>query len=487
MDYNLKYKSVDEPLPSQQQQPPLYRQQHQSSTLTYFTQQAIRVSAGYMAPHSGNALDHFQHQSANLHEAMRREIENPTIMREAIMREIEKERIREEIIAEEMTRRRILEYEVRRELLMERQLAKLSGEGFPPFPSPVMSFSPTLPFLKQQSDARCIEERITRSLEGRMGKEISVSGLGARNEIRRLDIVPFEERISEIPFQQRSVEPKVSALKPVSHSAERMISELQPSLEPSKEKDRIILLGKPNTSLSGAKRKAITPLVEVASKPPSCSVPKTNGKEDWSCALCQVSATSERGLNDHLQGKKHKSKEAALISQRNGKNYSIGLFPKKTKVDDYLNVKPKVEFLPGTKSVEGTSLEISEKEGTKDNVTPSSQHHADRLGKGANAAQEKQKTKQTKKKKFKFWCATCKVGALSEKSMEAHRTGKKHMARLQELNDRGIATSTTKVESTQTVNETPKDVEKTEVTDDVGATVNRINPEEQEAVTTSDN
>lgn len=195
-----------------------------------------------MAPHSGNALDHFQHQPTNLHEAMRREIENPTIMREAIMREIEKERIREEIIAEEMTRRRILEYEVRRELLMERQLAKLSGEGFPPFPSPVMSFSPTLPFLKQQSDAGCTEERIARSLEGRMGKEISVSGLGARNEIRRLDIVPFEERISEIPFQQRSVEPKVSALKPVSHSAERMISELQPSLEPSKEKDRIILL-----------------------------------------------------------------------------------------------------------------------------------------------------------------------------------------------------------------------------------------------------
>ncbi|XP_075092664.1 uncharacterized protein LOC107759834 isoform X3 [Nicotiana tabacum] len=240
MDY--KYKSVDESLP-QQHQPPPYRQQHQSSTLTYFTQQAIRVSAGYMAPHSGNALDHFQHQPTNLHEAMRREIENPTIMREAIMREIEKERIREEIIAEEMARRRMLEYEVRRELLMERQLAKLSGEGFSPFPSPVMSFSPTLPFLKQQSDAGCTEERIARSLEGRMGKEISVSGLGARNEIRRLDIVPFEERISEIPFQQRSVEPKVSALKPVSHSVERMLSELQPSLEPSKEKDRIILLG----------------------------------------------------------------------------------------------------------------------------------------------------------------------------------------------------------------------------------------------------
>lgn len=29
---------------------------------------------------------------------------------------------------------------------------------------------------------------------------------------------------------------------------------------------------------------------------------------DWSCALCQVSATSEAGLNQHLEGKKHKAK-----------------------------------------------------------------------------------------------------------------------------------------------------------------------------------
>ncbi|XP_055822925.1 uncharacterized protein LOC129891552 isoform X2 [Solanum dulcamara] len=502
-----KYKSVGEQPPSpplpppplmmsyeHPRHPPMSYTQHPS--LTYFSQQAIR--AGYVAPHFENKLDHIQHQ--------------PTNMREAIQREIEKERIKEEIIAEEIARRHMLELEVRRELMMERQLAKQSGEGLSSFSSPVMSFSPTLPLLKQQSVVRSVEERIAGSLEDRMGRGISVSRLGARNEIGRLEIVPFEERISEIPFQQRSVEPKICALKPVSHSSVPMISELQSPLEPSKEKDKIILLAKPNTSLSGAKRKAVTPPVEIVSEPPSFSVPKKNGKEDWSCALCQVSATCERGLNDHLQGKKHKSKEAALREQRNGKNYSIGLFPKKpinlSEANGNLNmeqmVKPKVELLLHNKSGERSSLVILEKEGAEDTVTPL-HHHADDLKISANASPKKQKT--SKKKKFKFWCATCKVGALSEVSLEAHRVGKKHKARLLELSraaasaakvestqtvnealEEAEETEAAKVESTQTVNEALEEVEETEVIDDVGAGVDSINPDEQEEVfTTGDN
>ncbi|MCE0480828.1 hypothetical protein HAX54_037974 [Datura stramonium] len=456
MDY--KYKAVDER--ARQRQPPLpplpmSYAQHQS--LTYFTQQALR--AGYVAPHFENKLDHIQHQPAN--------------MREAIRREIEKEHIREEIIAEEFARRRMLEFEVRRELMMERQLAKQSGEGFSPFSSAVISFSPTLPFLKQQSDVRSVEERIARSLEDRIGMGVSVSRLGARNESGRPEIVPSEERLSEIPFQQRSVEPKISALKPVSHSAEPMISELQSSLEPNKEKNEIIFLAKPNTSLSGAKQKAVTPPVEVASQPPSFGVSKKNGKEDWSCALCQISATSEGGLNDHLQGKKHKSKEAALRAERNGKNYTIGLFPKKPKTVNLVepnnklnmeqNVKPKVELLPDNKSAKGSSLASLEKEGAEHNVTPSLHHPANDLKRSANAAQKYQKTK--KKRRHTFWCVTCKIGASSEKSMEAHRIGKKHKARLQELST--VATSAAKVESSQTVNEALEDVEETDDIDDL--------------------
>ncbi|KAG5593730.1 hypothetical protein H5410_034962 [Solanum commersonii] len=163
MDY--KYESVgDHPAPARPQTMTSYAQHPQPPmsytqlpSLTYFSQQAIR--AGYVAPpHFENKPDHIQHQPAN--------------MREAIMKEIEKERIREKIIAEEIARRR-MEFDVRRELMMERQLAKQSGEGSSPFSSP------TLPFLKQQSDVTSLEERIASS---QMGRGISVSSrFGARN------------------------------------------------------------------------------------------------------------------------------------------------------------------------------------------------------------------------------------------------------------------------------------------------------------------
>ncbi|KAF0902815.1 hypothetical protein E2562_019132 [Oryza meyeriana var. granulata] len=56
------------------------------------------------------------------------------------------------------------------------------------------------------------------------------------------------------------------------------------------------------TKVSGMKRKVD-------------AIPATTGPgkgqkpaQDWSCALCQVSATSEAALNEHLEGKKHKAK-----------------------------------------------------------------------------------------------------------------------------------------------------------------------------------
>ncbi|KAG8095050.1 hypothetical protein GUJ93_ZPchr0012g19745 [Zizania palustris] len=57
------------------------------------------------------------------------------------------------------------------------------------------------------------------------------------------------------------------------------------------------------------------------------AIPATTGSgkvkkpaQDWSCALCQVSATSEAGLNDHLHGKRHKAK---LAQRRPGKAIKV--------------------------------------------------------------------------------------------------------------------------------------------------------------------
>ncbi|KAL6873398.1 hypothetical protein ACP4OV_013480 [Aristida adscensionis] len=56
------------------------------------------------------------------------------------------------------------------------------------------------------------------------------------------------------------------------------------------------------TTVSGVKRKA--DVSAAASEPTALRKTAPN----WSCALCQVSATNEAGLNAHLEGKKHKAK-----------------------------------------------------------------------------------------------------------------------------------------------------------------------------------
>nr|GMD24305.1 Zinc finger protein like [Ipomoea batatas] len=364
--------------------------------LSYCAEQPI--SAGYLDLDFGHSRGYFQNQMD---------------LRETIRRQIEKERIREEILAQEIARRRILEAEVRMELMREREAAMLRG---------------------QLPDERSLEERIVRLIEERLGVGISSTRVAARGENGRSQVVPLREWsiepwTSEVPFRQQSVEPRLFELKPHSEfqSLEPNISEVKPAPELGKEKERIVFKAKPD-GVSGVKRKMETP-PEVAI---STGVPKKKVKEEWSCALCQVSATSKDGLNEHLRGKKHKSKEAGLKAQRSAKNFSIGLFPKKP--------KPVVlaEMADDVKSKESLSGVVAMKGCPNGNDAPSLQINRavdDSKEKNAATVQNKQKTNAKKRKKYKFWCEHCKIGAFSKKVMEDHKIGKKHLARVQGMKE----------------------------------------------------
>ncbi|XP_060178101.1 uncharacterized protein LOC132608042 [Lycium barbarum] len=182
---------------------------------------------------------------------------------------------------------------------------------------------------------------------------------------------------------------------------------------------------KPDTILSGAKRKAITPTAEIADKPSLSSALKKNVNE-WRCALCQVSATDQGGLNDHLQGKKHKRKEAALGTQKDEKNCSIGLFSKKPK---FIQLAESCnDRIPEKKSEEGSSGPID------NDASLLIDDSAGDLGKSTyNTANDEQNSKEHENRRFQFWCEICKIGTFSEKVMETHRLGKKHARRLQQL------------------------------------------------------
>ncbi|KAL0404193.1 UNVERIFIED_CONTAM: hypothetical protein Sradi_2060100 [Sesamum radiatum] len=193
----------------------------------------------------------------------------------AIQREIEKECIRGEIIMSEIMRRRSLEDEVRRELIMKWGLAPRRGnDGFPFGSLPVTTDSPQalrLPIMETRTEGKSLEEILVLSLR----KELS----NVRCEAGGFEALPFQIGTSDL-----------------------RISEANP--------------------YQNIKRKAATPPSGAgAIEFPSDGVPRKKAKEEWSCALCRVSATSELALNEHLGGEKHKSNEAALRAQNAAKTY----------------------------------------------------------------------------------------------------------------------------------------------------------------------
>ncbi|XP_073157713.1 uncharacterized protein [Henckelia pumila] len=323
---------------------------------------------------------------------------HPQDLHEAIRWEIEKERIREDIIMQEIMRRRVLEAEVRRELMMEREVALRRGrDGIPYGSLPVMRLESPMRSsnLGTRAEAWSAEEKLGMTLEDKEKHR-------GRHENGGLDASPY----------QRS-------------SADLRISEVKPALEVTKEKERIFLLTRPDENVSGSKRKAVAPPEEL----PADIIANKKSKE-WSCALCQVSATSEKALEGHVLGKKHKLKETALIAQRGAKNFIIGLLTCKASKSN--RVAGTID--PGEEEAvehEAQSL-LSEKAGEatlkKYDLllleNPKSEHWKKTP---SEAIRNLQKNEDPKKKPCKFWCDMCQVGTLSSKIMDTHIKGKKHL------------------------------------------------------------
>ncbi|KAH8505048.1 hypothetical protein H0E87_012333 [Populus deltoides] len=350
-----------------------------------------------------------QQATASYPNADPRQIPEP-MRNELILRRIEKERIREEIIAQEMAWRRELEAEVRRELMVEREMAMRGGRG--------MSF----------------EERLTMQFDSR-------KPLLPGPFVNQFDCSWPEDRLA---FHGHGVS---YMLPPVPRLPE---SEMKPSTE--NNKDKVIVLKKPDPNLCGAKRKAVTPAAEGVGELPFAGI-KKKPKEEWSCALCQVSATSERGLNEHLQGRRHKAKEAGLRAQKMARNPNKASLPKETTKTAKvtiptagLEMEAKIEDeslqLNKSDNFSNKKIESKEERGNRNDVQleQKNQQLEDLNKSMAEAVQTKERTPEIKmKKKFKFWCEMCQIGAYSEMVMEAHKKGKKHLARLQKSSQKGEA------------------------------------------------
>ncbi|KAD3068005.1 hypothetical protein E3N88_35885 [Mikania micrantha] len=305
-------------------------------------------------------------------------------MRESIRQELEKERIRAEIIAEEMARKRILEAEVRKELMMEREMATRNAGEI------------SLPFMRRSLPASHNNLLAPESLHRQPIEpedKLSYGHGGRLREIRGFPVSPFR-LLGDLP--------KIKGI---------------PTHDNYEKED--INLGKlDDDTVSGTKRKS-TPEVSDGSSQHGSDRSKKKVKEQWNCAICQVSVTSERGFNEHLHGKKHHAKEAALVAQRTGANFGLGVAPKNP------IIKPEKLAL--------TSITVSFSGETKSKISVDQTPETSKPSSTSDPNDMKKKDEMVGKNKidrYKFWCEMCQVGTFAEKVMNAHKEGKKHLTRL---------------------------------------------------------
>ncbi|KAL9329201.1 hypothetical protein ACSQ67_004204 [Phaseolus vulgaris] len=127
---------------------------------------------------------------------------------------------------------------------------------------------------------------------------------------------------------------------------------------------------------------------------PQISIHKEVQKE-WTCALCQVTTTSEKTLNEHLKGSKHRAKENDI----------------------------KAKFQPVSQKLKS---DHSKEEIKQKNIN----HELNSKTKNG----EKLQKKPAGTNNSEIRCEVCNLKCSSEMALASHRYGKKHLAKIASLN-----------------------------------------------------
>ncbi|KAJ4957559.1 hypothetical protein NE237_024670 [Protea cynaroides] len=363
----------------------------------------------------------------------------------AMYRELEKEKIREEIIAAE---RRALEMEVRRELLLERELARQQrgyAHGFSLMGSSASMLRPDqrLSLMLHPETGKLDESFAAFPTRAEAGMN---QGEGARLE-ERVSLPPPDVGVVEQFPLQISSDPRVGDVKPLSEVSKGQVlflpQRIQAAFPRREEPSESYIMGnmhipqrinhgaswvpnlpltskdiasqmvnRTNSSLIGMKRKAVEPLAAMtgAGELPSIGS-KKKPPQEWNCALCKVTTTSEKSMRDHLQGRKHKSKGAALLASKTISKNTGG----------------------STSSTKG-----NDKPTMTANTTNNSKPKKGKKKKGIKKRPIKQDgvapvPKRLKLKSLTNWCEVCQVGTFCQNVMDSHQRGKKHLLMLEQL------------------------------------------------------
>ncbi|XP_021746411.1 UBP1-associated proteins 1C-like [Chenopodium quinoa] len=155
---------------------------------------------------------------------------------------------------------------------------------------------------------------------------------------------------------------------------------------------------------------------------------KNENIHKWYCSLCQVSAASEKNLNDHLQGKKHKAK-AGLAHQEDGNGDSDSVVREKSlESEEGLNNEQEIT----NASTKPGKSQASEQE--KVNTLNTVKIGLDRDEAETEELKKSGHSQEMNGKPVKLWhCKMCNEGTYDEATMANHRKSSKHMKLLREI------------------------------------------------------
>ncbi|KAJ6849730.1 uncharacterized protein M6B38_266560 [Iris pallida] len=301
-------------------------------------------------------------------------VDRPRNSLEALEMELREERLREEIIARRVAQRRMIEEQARREMEIAVAMGMGGGGGLLCHPQPMMEPPEEVEFGER------------RRFSPRLGRRCMPEGPEDIDFRRR--VVEFEERSRFGPLHGgRDVE--------ADGRAPRELREVEVG------KKLASWSNKPEVKTTTTE--TIAPTLAGAKRKPVAAISGTSGskfprpaQKVWSCALCQVSATSEEGLNEHLQGRKHVAKVAQLSSK---KNFTVTALAKDSGTGSGSAWKPNVAAKknPAAKVTRKVSIKVNEKV-----------HEV------------------VEKGRF-LWCWMCRVKCNDQSAMIAHLSGKRHL------------------------------------------------------------
>ena len=163
---------------------------------------------------------------------------------------------------------------------------------------------------------------------------------------------------------------------------------------------------------------------------PDIPMPKEVRKE-WTCEICQLTVLSEKTLNLHLQGKKHKTTEA--LKAKNQPNIVPASTTKKTEQpieEPQKTVSTKEWKHRTTTNNEGEqhaySMSVSAST-AKIFDQPSKEEHEKRVSMSNSALEQKNEAVSEEY----YRCNLCNTNCTGENDLASHYNGRKHKARIQ--------------------------------------------------------